>query len=130
MPHHEGCGDARPEQALRQRKDQNDDRAGARPDADRDNRRKPALPAARTRQFLRLGAMGVAPGRGVLVATVVMVVVVMAVIVTVRMIMVVVVVRVIMIMVMMIVTVVVLVIVTASPRPRPAATAGSGRARR
>ena len=35
--HGEGGGHARPEQPLRQRKDENEDRAGARPDADREH---------------------------------------------------------------------------------------------
>ena len=35
--HGEGGGHARPEQPLRQREDENEDRAGARPDADREH---------------------------------------------------------------------------------------------
>ena len=70
-PHHEGRGDAGPEQALRQREHQHDDRARARPQTHRDDRRQAALPAARPGQFLRLRTVGVAPGRGMIVVVVV-----------------------------------------------------------
>src|SRR6185437_7669993 len=44
--HHEGRRDPGPEYALRQREDQHQDRAGTRPQADREDRRQSALPAA------------------------------------------------------------------------------------
>src|SRR4051812_9307814 len=70
-PHHEGRGDAGPEQALRQRKDENDDGARTRPEAHRNDGGEAGLPAAGARQFLRLRPMGMAPGRAV-VMTVIM----------------------------------------------------------
>ena len=94
-PHHEGRRDAGPQHALSQREHQHQDRARARPQANRDDRGQAAPPAARPGQILRLGPVRVAPGRGVFVAVMVMVVVVammMAVIVLVLVVMIVVVV--------------------------------------
>ena len=64
--HHEGRGDAGPEQALRQCEDEDDDRTRAGPHPDGDDRRQTAAPAARPRQFLRLRPMRVPPGQHVL----------------------------------------------------------------
>ena len=50
------ASDAGPEQALRQREHQHQDRARAGPQPDRDDRRQAALPAARPGQFLGSGA--------------------------------------------------------------------------
>ena len=71
--HHEGRGDAGPEQALRQSEHQHDDRAGARPQSDGHHRGQAAPPAARSRQLLRLGAVGMTPWQYIKLLMVVMV---------------------------------------------------------
>ena len=59
-PHHEGRGDAGPEQALRQREHQHQDRARTGPDADGDDRAKAAPPAAGAGELIRRRAVGMA----------------------------------------------------------------------
>ena len=59
-PHHEGGGDAGPEQALRQREHQHQDRARAGPQADREDRAQAAPPAAGAGELLRRRAVGMA----------------------------------------------------------------------
>src|SRR5215813_4392714 len=73
-PHDEGRGDARPEQSLRQREDQHQDRPRAWPQADGDDRGKPPLPSARAGKLLRLGCMRVSPCGSIFVVRVMMVV--------------------------------------------------------
>ena len=65
--HHEGRGDAGPEQSLCQREDQHQDRARARSQPDRHDRGEPALPSAWSGKLLGLGRMRMSPGRGVIV---------------------------------------------------------------
>ena len=66
-PHHEGRDHAGPEQPLRQRKDQHQDGARARPQADRDDGGEPPLPSAGSGELLGLGRVRVAPGRGMVI---------------------------------------------------------------
>ena len=73
-PHDQGRGDAGPEQALRQREHQHDDRAGAGAQADGDDGREAAAPAARSRQFFRLRSVRVAPGQDIVLVVMVVVV--------------------------------------------------------
>ena len=69
-PHDEGRGDTGPEQSLRQRKNQNQDRPGTGAKADGDDGGQSTLPAAGTGKFLRLGRMRMAPGRSMVVVIV------------------------------------------------------------
>src|SRR5262245_17550602 len=62
--HDKGGDDSRPEQPLRQREYQHQDRSRARPQADRDNCGEPALPSSRPCELLRLRRVRVPPGRG------------------------------------------------------------------
>src|SRR5262249_57660112 len=70
--HDEGRGDARPEQSLRQREDEHQDRARARPQADGKNRGQPSFPCARAGKLLRLRRVRVPPCRRVIVVRVMM----------------------------------------------------------
>src|SRR5712671_4806792 len=84
-PHHEGRGDAGPEQPLRQREHQNQDGARTGPDADGEDRAKTALPAAGTGELTRSRPMGVAAMLVMDVAVIVPVVIVAMLMVAMRM---------------------------------------------
>src|SRR6185503_1322874 len=60
QPHHEGRGDAGPEQPLRQRKHQHQDGARAGPHADGEDRAETALPAAGAGELIRRRSVGMA----------------------------------------------------------------------
>ncbi len=105
-PHHEGRGDAGPEQALRQRKHQHQDRARTGPHADGEDRAQTALPAAGAGELIRRRAVRMA---AMLVVNVVMVV---------RMVM-----AVMVIMMAMIMAVIVIMMMRAPPSPAPASPA-------
>ena len=79
-PHHEGRGDAGPEQALRQRKHQHQDRARAGPHADGEDRAQAAPPAAGAGELVRRRPMRMAAMLVVNVAVVVRMVMVVMVI--------------------------------------------------
>src|SRR5262249_40864321 len=70
--HDEGRGDARPEQSLRQREDEHQDRARARPQADGKNRGQPSFPSSRAGKLLPPGPLRVPPCRRVIVVRVMM----------------------------------------------------------
>jgi len=70
--HDEGRDDTGPEQPLRQREDQYQDRAGTRPQTDGDDRGETPLPSSRSGQLLRFRRMGVPPGRGMVVVIIMM----------------------------------------------------------
>ena len=77
--HDEGRGNARPEQSLRQREDEDNDCARAGPQANGDDCGQTTLPAAWTRQFLRFGSVRVPPRQNIffmVVVAVIMVVIV------------------------------------------------------
>src|SRR6202023_2974526 len=72
---HEGCGDSSPEQALRERKYQDQDSTRTRPQAHREDRAQAAPPAAGAGQFARQRTVGMPAMLVVHVAMVVIVVV-------------------------------------------------------
>src|SRR5260370_25718925 len=75
--HDEGRCDTRPEQSLRQRKDQHQDCAGTRPQSDRDDRSEAALPSAGPGELVGFRRMRVPPCRRVAVMRVIMVMITM-----------------------------------------------------
>ena len=70
--HHESRRHTDPEQPLRQRENEHDDRTRTWPQTDRDDCGKTAPEPMPARQFLRLGRMGMAPGRRFISVIVVM----------------------------------------------------------
>ncbi len=122
-PIRQGRGDAGPEQALGEREHQHQDRARAGPDADGQDRRESAPPAAGAGELARRGPVGMA---AMLVVDVVVPVVVMGVGVAVIVMMVI---MIVIVVVMIMASMMVAVIDGGAARPRSPAPAGRPAAR-